>query len=65
MLLDTLLVRSVIVPALALALDVGKRIWWPSRLANTDGQEHVCGHSTKTVVAEPALIHDHEAASRK
>jgi len=35
-LLDTFLVRSVIVPALA--LDVGKRIWWPSRLANTDGQ---------------------------
>jgi RND superfamily putative drug exporter len=30
-LLDTLLVRSVIVPALS--LDVGERIWWPSRLA--------------------------------
>ncbi len=30
-LLDTFVVRSLLVPALA--LDVGKRIWWPSRLA--------------------------------
>jgi putative drug exporter of the RND superfamily len=30
-LLDTALVRSVLVPALA--LDVGRRFWWPSRLA--------------------------------
>ncbi|MFD0691181.1 MMPL family transporter [Actinomadura fibrosa] len=30
-LLDTFLVRSVIVPALA--LDVGRRFWWPGRLA--------------------------------
>ncbi len=29
-LLDTLLVRSVLVPALI--LDVGRRVWWPSRL---------------------------------
>jgi RND superfamily putative drug exporter len=29
-LLDTLVVRSLLVPALA--LDVGKRVWWPSRL---------------------------------
>jgi len=28
-LLDTTLVRSVLVPALV--LDLGKRIWWPSR----------------------------------
>ena len=34
-LLDTLLVRSVIVPALA--FDLGSRIWWPSKLAKTDG----------------------------
>ena len=34
-LLDTLIVRSVIVPALA--FDLGSRIWWPSRLAKTDG----------------------------
>ncbi|ROP42554.1 MMPL family transporter [Saccharothrix texasensis] len=30
-LLDTFVVRSLLVPALA--VDVGKRIWWPSRLA--------------------------------
>lgn len=30
-LLDTMVVRSVLVPALA--HDIGKRIWWPSRLA--------------------------------
>jgi RND superfamily putative drug exporter len=30
-LLDTLLVRSLLVPALT--VDVGRRIWWPSKLA--------------------------------
>ena len=35
-LLDTFLVRSVLVPALV--LDLGPRIWWPSRLAKTDGE---------------------------
>lgn len=34
-LLDTFLVRSVLVPAIA--LDVGPRFWWPSRLARRDG----------------------------
>jgi RND superfamily putative drug exporter len=34
-LLDTFVVRSMIVPALV--IDVGKRVWWPSRLAKTDG----------------------------
>jgi len=34
-LLDTFVVRSVLVPALV--LDIGPRIWWPSRLARTDG----------------------------
>src|SRR3712207_5785038 len=34
-LLDTFLVRSVLVPALV--LDIGPRIWWPSRLARTAG----------------------------
>jgi putative drug exporter of the RND superfamily len=33
-LLDTFVVRSVLVPALV--LDIGPRIWWPSRLARTD-----------------------------
>jgi uncharacterized membrane protein YdfJ with MMPL/SSD domain len=34
-LLDTFIVRSVLVPALV--LDIGPRIWWPSSLARTDG----------------------------
>jgi putative drug exporter of the RND superfamily len=34
-LLDTFLVRSVLVPALV--LDTGPRVWWPSELARTDG----------------------------
>jgi RND superfamily putative drug exporter len=34
-LLDTLLVRSILVPALT--LDLGKRIWWPSALGHRDG----------------------------
>ena len=38
-LLDALIVRSVLVPALV--LDVGPRIWWPSRLAKTDGEHRV------------------------
>src|SRR3954453_16062066 len=33
-LLDTFLVRSVIVPALV--MDVGRRVWWPSRLARAE-----------------------------
>lgn len=31
-LLDTMLVRSILVPALS--HDIGKKIWWPSKLAN-------------------------------
>ncbi len=33
MLLDTLVVRSLLVPALV--YDLGPRIWWPSRLWHT------------------------------
>jgi putative drug exporter of the RND superfamily len=36
-LLDTFLVRSVLVPALV--LKVGPKVWWPSRLARDDGAE--------------------------
>jgi len=34
-LLDTFLVRSVLVPALGVS--IGKRFWWPSELSRTDG----------------------------
>jgi RND superfamily putative drug exporter len=33
--LDTFIVRSVLVPAIVVSLD--KKIWWPSRLARDDG----------------------------
>jgi RND superfamily putative drug exporter len=33
-LLDTLIVRSILVPALV--LDIGPKVWWPSRLARED-----------------------------
>jgi RND superfamily putative drug exporter len=36
-LLDTFLVRTVLVPALVLELD--RRIWWPSALWRTSGEE--------------------------
>jgi putative drug exporter of the RND superfamily len=47
-LLDTFIVRSVLVPALV--LDIGPRIWWPSRLARTDG-----GARPEQPEREPAL----------
>ncbi len=34
-LIDTIVVRSLLVPALA--YDIGSKIWWPSRLARTNG----------------------------
>jgi RND superfamily putative drug exporter len=34
-LLDTFVVRSTLVPALA--YDIGRRVWWPSRLARAEG----------------------------
>jgi uncharacterized membrane protein YdfJ with MMPL/SSD domain len=38
-LLDTFIVRSVIVPALV--MDVGRRVWWPSRMARAERRVHV------------------------
>ncbi|WP_026189271.1 MMPL family transporter [Salinispora mooreana] len=35
-LIDTIIVRSLLVPALA--YDIGPKIWWPSRLARTNGE---------------------------
>jgi len=40
-LLDALLVRSLLVPALT--IDIGKRIWWPSKLASRDGADSGTG----------------------
>jgi putative drug exporter of the RND superfamily len=38
-LLDTFVVRSVIVPAAV--VDIGRRVWWPSALAKHDGDDAV------------------------
>jgi RND superfamily putative drug exporter len=37
-LLDTFIVRSVIVPALV--MDLGRRVWWPSRLSRAPASSH-------------------------
>ena len=49
-LLDTFLVRSVVVPALV--FDLGPKVWWPSKLARTD-EPHG---------ARPDTSHDHDDA---
>jgi RND superfamily putative drug exporter len=36
-LLDTVIVRSILVPALS--YDIGKKIWWPSKLARASAQD--------------------------
>lgn len=40
-LLDTVLVRSLLVPALA--YDLGRRVWWPGRLSRSETDEDVSG----------------------
>ena len=49
-LLDTLIVRSILVPALT--LDIGKRIWWPSALARRAPATTPAGASDRR---EPAI----------
>ena len=51
-LLDTLIVRSVLVTALN--LDIGARMWWPSRLARTDAATTAAAERPEPA-AEPAL----------
>jgi RND superfamily putative drug exporter len=48
-LIDTFLVRTMVVPALA--IDVGDRIWWPSRLAAR--QPAAASPSTSEITASP------------
>ncbi|TCP56782.1 RND superfamily putative drug exporter [Tamaricihabitans halophyticus] len=45
-LLDTLIVRSVLVPALT--VDIGERVWWPWRLGRGNGLAGVRGNSAAT-----------------
>jgi RND superfamily putative drug exporter len=50
-LLDTFLVRSVLVPALV--LKIGPRFWWPSQLAKTDGGDGSARTTVGTAVPQP------------
>ncbi|GAB2627953.1 membrane protein [Paractinoplanes abujensis] len=51
-LLDALLVRSVLVPALTLL--IGRRIWWPSRLSRPAAQAPPAGRHSRAGDKEPA-----------
>jgi len=47
-LLDTFVVRSLIVPAAV--IDVGKRVWWPSRLAKAEEPDEQAGARAASTV---------------
>jgi RND superfamily putative drug exporter len=47
-LIDTFIVRSLLVPALV--LDLGDRVWWPSALARGAGHRRGAAASGRTVV---------------
>ena len=51
-LLDTIIVRSVLVTALS--LDIGRHIWWPSQLAKTDGPEHLADETHPADPVDPS-----------
>lgn len=55
-LIDTFLVRSLLVPALA--IDLAGRIWWPNRFAadNTPDNRHHGGQSPGAETPEPAPL---------
>ena len=58
-LLDTVLVRSLLVPALS--YDLGRRIWWPSRLGRLADDERALAGSRRD---EASLETDLEGAAR-
>jgi RND superfamily putative drug exporter len=51
-LLDTFIVRSILVPALV--FDIGPPVWWPSRLAREDGGERRPPEPTEPGARAPA-----------
>jgi RND superfamily putative drug exporter len=55
-LLDTVVVRSLLVPALS--YDIGRAIWWPSRLWRTDAHRGRAEAADPGRVAEPAEVAD-------
>ena len=46
-LLDTIIVRSVLVTALT--LDIGRRVWWPSALARHEEQSSLANPESRAV----------------
>ncbi|WP_235508271.1 MMPL family transporter [Agromyces sp. Soil535] len=56
-LLDTFLVRSLLVPALS--YDLGGAIWWPSRLWRADAEESARREATVAAPAEPTATAEH------
>jgi RND superfamily putative drug exporter len=46
-LLDTIIVRSVLVTALT--LDIGRHIWWPSALARHEEQSRLANPESRAV----------------
>ena len=56
-LLDTIIVRSVLVTALN--LDIGRHIWWPSQLWRTDGPGHLAdeAHPAAPVESSGEPVH--------
>jgi putative drug exporter of the RND superfamily len=53
-LLDTLVVRSLLIPALA--VDIGSRFWWPGRLASQDARPSTTD-AAPARPAEPTRVH--------
>ena len=60
-LLDTIIVRSVLVTALT--LDVGRWMWWPSHLWRTDGSNHVADPAHPADPVDP--VHAEAAPEHK
>ena len=48
-LLDTFIVRSLVVPALV--YDIGPKVWWPSKLARFHGEEKQTTHTKASLNA--------------
>ncbi len=57
-LLDTIIVRSLLVPALT--IDIGKRVWWPSALSRADNGD---GNEVADVTADDETGNTGEAGS--
>lgn len=58
-LLDTIIVRSVLVTALN--LDIGRHVWWPSALWKTDGPDHLADAAHPADPVEPSREPVHKA----